>query len=296
MELRQLRYVEAVARCGGFTRAAEDLRVAQPAVSAQVRLLERELGTSLFDRTTRRVEPTEAGHAFLARARRILAEVEAARGEVDDLTSTVRGDLRIGATPVLGPLDLPTLLEEYHRRHPAVRVRLRSGLVDGLLRDVTAGTLDVVLCPVHDELPATLVARRVAREQLVLVTAAGHALAGRVSAQLRDVADQPFVCLPEGSGLHRILTTAARQQGVACRIGFEVAEPALVRALVARGLGVAVLAASAARGDGPPVATYRLEPALRHPPIGLVRVRGKTLSPAVRAWTALVTATAGAAS
>src|SRR6266700_6181921 len=98
MELRQLVYFEAVARHGGFSRAAEQLRIAQPAVSAQVRRLEAELGTPLLERTTRRVALTYAGELFLTRTRAVLGQLEAARGELDELASVMRGRLRIGAT------------------------------------------------------------------------------------------------------------------------------------------------------------------------------------------------------
>ncbi|MFB9839886.1 LysR family transcriptional regulator, partial [Actinoallomurus acaciae] len=115
MELRQLTYFEAVARLGGFSRAAEHLLIAQPAVSAQIRNLERELGTTLFERTTRRVALTHAGELLLARARAVLAEVQGARADLDQLAGVLRGRLSIGATPVLGPLDLPAELAGFHR-------------------------------------------------------------------------------------------------------------------------------------------------------------------------------------
>src|SRR4051794_34268423 len=106
MELRQLRYFAAVASCRNFTRAAELLHVAQPAVSAQIRQLEQELGVTLLARTTRRVALTQAGELFLARTRRVLAELDAARGDLAELTATLRGHVTLGTTPVLGPLDL----------------------------------------------------------------------------------------------------------------------------------------------------------------------------------------------
>src|SRR3954447_26527801 len=102
MELRQLRYFEAVARHSGFTRAAEQLHVAQSAVSAQVRALEAELGTALFTRTTRRVALTEAGELVLHRARRALTELDGARTDLADLAAVLTGRVALGATAVLG--------------------------------------------------------------------------------------------------------------------------------------------------------------------------------------------------
>src|SRR3982750_1045197 len=116
MELRQLTYFEAVARLGGFTRAAEQLHVAQPAVSAQIRALETELGVSLFARTTRRVALTEAGELFLGRARRVLGELDGARTELAELAAVLRGRVTIGSMAVLGGYDLPGALAGFHGR------------------------------------------------------------------------------------------------------------------------------------------------------------------------------------
>src|SRR3954468_21408492 len=105
MELRQLVAFDAVVRTGGFTRAAEQLHIAQPAISAQIGRLESELGVRLLTRTTRSVALTHAGELFLARTRRVLAELEAARTELDDVSAVVRGEVTVGATEVVGTLD-----------------------------------------------------------------------------------------------------------------------------------------------------------------------------------------------
>ena len=283
MELRQLTYFEAVARLGGFSRAAEHLRIAQPAVSAQIRNLERELGTTLFERTTRRVALTHAGELLLVRARAVLAEVQGARTDLDQLAGVLRGRLSIGATPVLGSLDLPAELAGFHRRHPELTLTTRTGLVADLLSGLADGDIDVVLGPIHDDLPQRYRARRLAGESLVVITPPGGS-AGTGTTTLATHRDRPFVCLPAGSGLRSILTRAAADEGFTPRIPFEAADPAGIRALVAAGMGVALLAESAATADGPPVAVRRLKSPPRHPPIGLIHLRDRAPTPAVRAW------------
>lgn len=109
MELRTLTYIDAVARLGTFTGAAREQHVAQPAISAQIASVERELGTSLFVRTHAGAHPTEAGRIVLDRARRIHAELQGLREDLDELQGLVRGTLRIGVTPLLGPIDMPAL-------------------------------------------------------------------------------------------------------------------------------------------------------------------------------------------
>ena len=280
VELRQLTYFEAVARCGGFTRAAAQLHVAQSAVSAQIRLLETELGVPLFQRTTRRVTLTAAGTLFLDRARRALAELDSARGELAEMSEVLRGRVAIGATSVLGPFDLPAALAALHGRYPGIGLTLRSGLIATLLARLDAGEVDLVLGPVHDDLPSRFSAHRLAAEEVVLVVPPGHRPAR--PAALAEVRDSPFVCLSAESGLRAILDTAASAAGFAARVQFETPSPASIRELVSAGLGVALLARSAAERPGPPITVCHLDPPPPHPPIGLIHHRDHRLTAAAR--------------
>lgn len=283
MELRQLVYFESVARHASFTRAAESLRIAQPAVSAQVRQLERDLGTVLLERTTRRVALTHAGELVLAHVRTVLAELDAARADVADLSALLRGQLRLGVTPVLGAFDLPAALALFHRRYPEVRISVQTGLIAELLHQLDQGGFDTVIGPIHDELPERFRPHPLASENLVLITPPGHHTARRISS-LAACRDEQFVCLPPGSGLHTILSTATAEHGFEPRIPFQAGTPTGVRELVAAGLGIALLAESAALSPGPMIDVHHLKPAPRHPPIGSLRLRTRTDTPTVRAW------------
>jgi LysR family transcriptional regulator, transcription activator of glutamate synthase operon len=282
VELRQLTYFEAVVRCGGFTRAAEDLHIAQPAISAQIRRLESELGVPLLARTSRRVALTEAGELFLARVRRIQGELAAARDELDDVGAVQRGRVVLGATGVLGGFDLPAALAGFAQRYPGVSLSLRSGLVGPLLDELADGTVDLVLGPVHADLPPAVVARPLVGDRLVLLAAPGRLPRGG-PVGLADLADEPFVCLPEGSGLRDLLDRMAADAGLPSPVRFEAATPAGVRALVAAGLGVALLAASAVEAPGPAVDTHEVSPPTAHPPFGILRPAGRPPSPAADA-------------
>jgi LysR family transcriptional activator of glutamate synthase operon len=283
VELRQLTYFEAVARAGGFTRAAERLHVAQSAVSAQIRALEAELGMPLFVRTTRRVALTHAGELFLVRARRVLAELDDARTELTHLTAMLRGRVALGATAVVGPFDLPDALAGFYARFPSITLSLHSGLIAGLLAALDAGDVDLVVGPVHADLPSRFSARRIASEDVVLVLPPGHALTREQRPTLAALRTEAFVCLPDGSGLRAILDDAARAAGFEPAVRFETHGPDSIRELVAAGLGVALLARSAAERDGPPVAVRTLAPAPAHPPIGVIHHRDHRLSAAARA-------------
>jgi len=282
VELRQLMYFEAVARSGGFTRAAEQLHVAQSAVSAQIRQLETELGVTLLARTTRRVALTQAGELFLARTRRMLGELDGARGDLAELAAVLRGRVTLGATQVLGSLDLPAALARFSAGYPGVTVALRSGLIAPLLTALDAGTVDLVLGPVHADLPHEYATQPLVDEQLVLVTAPGHRLARQPRVALTDLRDEAFVCLPAGSGLRAILDVAAADAGFQPRVQFETSSPSSIRELVSAGLGVAILAASAARTPGAPVDVHEVQPAPLHPSIGLIHRGDRQLTPAAR--------------
>lgn len=283
VELRQLTYFEAVARCGGFTLAAKQLHVAQSAVSAQIRALEGELGVQLFARTTRRVTLTHAGELFLARTRRVLAELDDARGELGELVAVVRGRVTIGATPVVGPFDLPHALARFHAHYPGVAVTLRSGLISPLLAELDAGNIDLVLGPMHADLASRYSAQRIAEEDLLLILPLAHRLARERRLVLADLRDEPFICLAAESGLRAILDAAAAAAGFTARVQFEAHSPASIRELVSAGLGVALLARSVVELPGPPIDIRRLDPGPPHPPIGLMHHRDRRLSAAAHA-------------
>lgn len=283
MELRQLTYFDAVVRHAGFTRAAENLHVAQPAISAQIRRLETELGTVLLHRSTRRMSLTHAGELFWARTRRVLAELEAARADLDELASVLSGRVRIGATEVLGTLDLPAVMAQFRRRYPGVGLALRSGLVDDLLGALHDGELDIVLGPVHSDMSPRYLAWPLVDESVVLIAAPGHRLGNGRSVDLAAAREESFVCLPAGSGLHTILTEAAAAAGFVARIEFETHSPSSIRELVAAGLGVALVAESAVRRPGPPVEIHPLA-SPRHPSIGIITIHDRPLTPAARTF------------
>lgn len=268
MELRQLVYLDAVVRHGGFGRAAAQLHVAQPAVSAQVRKLERELGATLLSRTTRRVAPTEAGERVLARARRVLAELDGVRADLDALDGVVTGRVRIGAIQALDPFDLSGALAAFHDRHPGVALRLRSGTTRSLVDDLVQDRVDLAVAPVPRDVAAGVVVEPLFTDELVLVTAPDHPTASRGALAVADLAGEPFVGLPAGTGLRAVLDRLAGD--VAVSVPFETVSLPRLRDLVAHGLGVALVARSVAEAPGPPVAVHAVAPEPVWRPVALL--------------------------
>src|ERR1700730_11754656 len=138
MELRHLRYFVAVAQRKHCTRAAEELNLAQPALSQQIQQLERELGVALLERTSRRVRLTPAGEAFLSRAERILAEVEQAQREMQEFAGIKRGRVVIGALQSLDAFHFSALLARFHSRYPEIEIILREEANEELLEHLMA--------------------------------------------------------------------------------------------------------------------------------------------------------------
>jgi DNA-binding transcriptional LysR family regulator len=293
MELRQLAYFDAVVRHGGFTRAAEQLRVAQPAVSAQIRRLESELGVELLARTTRRVRLTRAGELVLARARRALAELDGAHADLAELAGVLRGRVRIGAIQAVGPFDLPAALAAFHARYPEVDLELRTARLRGLVAALDAGEIDLAIGPLPATLPARVAGRRLFTDELVLITAADHPLAGEAELPLSAVRDEPFACLPADSGLRDILDRACASAGFAARVRYESTGVHQLRELVGHGLGVALLARSIAESPGPPVRAHSIMPVPIQRPVGLLRLRDRPLGAAAQRCHAFLATRAG---
>lgn len=264
MELRQLRYVVALADERHFTRAAAREHVAQPALSQQIRKLEDELGVALFHRTTRHVALTEAGVRFVARARRALAELEGAETELQQLRGLLAGSVTIGLSQTPGPLDILRLLADYHERHPGVRLVVREGISIDLAQELAADQLDLAFLT-GETAGAGLHAEPLGAEPLTAVLPPDHALAGRASIQLRTLRHERFVAFPIGATIRTTFDRAAAAEGFTPSVGFETYDASRARAIASAGLGVAILPESDARRPGPDVAVVALtRPKLEH--------------------------------
>ena len=249
MELRHLEVFVAVAEELSFTRASSRLHLVQSGVSSAVKALERDLGAALFDRDRHRVALTHAGQALLPAARATLAAAQAARDAVGEAQGGLRGTITVGTMVSTGGLDLPALLERFHRTHPGVTVRLRhsaSGST-GLARDVVAGGLDLALLSLPGQVPAGLSLRPVTEEPLVVISRPEHPLAGR-RVRLAQLAGESFIDFPPGWGNRAVADRAFAAAGLDREVPFEAADFTSVIALVRAGLGIAFLPARAAAG------------------------------------------------
>jgi DNA-binding transcriptional LysR family regulator len=264
MELRQLRYLVALADERHFTRAALREHVAQPALSQQIRRLEAEVGVGLVDRTTRRVALTEAGELLVTRARRALAEVDGALAELGELAGVRAGHLTIGAIPTTGPFDLSGLVADFLALHPSVELTVREQTSDELADMLRLDQLDLAFLSATERIESHgLGLHQLVAEELVVVMPVDHELATRDVVRLAELADGPFVGYRQGTRLRELLECAAREAGFEPRIALESIESRRIRSLVSLGLGVAIVPRSEADEPGDAVAVAALtEPSL----------------------------------
>lgn len=259
MDLRQLRYLVALAEEGNFTRAAASVHVAQPALSQQIRRLEDELGLALVERTTRRVALTEAGGLLVVRARRILAELEAASSELEAVRGMYTGHVTLGAMHTMGPVDLSLAVAAFAERHPDVLFTVREQSSEEMAEMLRVDELDLAFLSVTERVESHgLGLHRLVLEELVAVLPPGHRLARRRQLRMADLADEPFVSFRAGARLRELLMSAGREAAFEPRVTLESNESQRIRRLVSRGLGVAILPRSDAEGPGAEVAVVTL--------------------------------------
>lgn len=253
VQLQQLAYFVAVAEVRHFTQAAEILRVAQPSLSKQIRALESELSVSLFSRARGNITLTPAGEALLPLAKRILADVETARLEVQELAGLKRGRVRLGATPSLCAGLLADVLRRFHDAYPGIQLLVEEGGSRDLVRELTRGSLDMalVILPLQGDPP--LDTTPILREFLVVASPTGAEtglperslkaaqLPRRSYLRIEDLRNRPLVMFRPGYDLREATISACRAAGFEPRFAVEGGEMDAVLRFVEVGLGVAVV-------------------------------------------------------
>lgn len=251
MELHQLRYVTAVVDAGTFTAGAQTVRVSQSGVSTQIAKLERELGVTLFDRTSRRVSLTAEGRTLLPVIRQALTGIDAVTDTANAIRGVMTGSLRVGAVTGLTWDPLVDALAVMHDSHPGIDVRLIEGLSDDLMRALRDGGLDVAVAGWAGDAPADLLTRVIVEDALCAVLAPDHPWASSTTLDTAQLLTADLISLPVGTGARAALDAAAARIGMTATPRWEVTTPAQVSLLARRGIGVGALSENTAAGfDG----------------------------------------------
>ncbi|MFE7385714.1 LysR family transcriptional regulator [Streptomyces zhihengii] len=244
LNLERLRTLDALARHGSVSAAAEGLHVTTSAVSQQMAKLEREVGQQLLARNGRGVRLTDAGRLLADHAARILSQVELAQSDIEAQRGQVVGEVRLGAFPTAARGLFPGTVGALRARHPELRVRTREMEPESGIRSVIRGDLDlaIVLDWSNKRLPvpAGLAQARLLDDVTDVAMPAGHRLAGREEVDLAEFAEDDWVSWPEGEFCHDWLVFTLRSQGVEPRIAHMAGEHHTQLALIEAGLGVCV--------------------------------------------------------
>lgn len=254
MEIQQLRVFLKVAEHEGFTKAARELGISQPAISQQIARLEGELGRPVFERQGRRIRLTEAGELLRRRALRIVSQVDDAKRLLRDDGET--GTVVVSAIPTIAPYFLPKLLRAFREKRPQARVEVNEEVTEVILKRCAQGEIDVGILALPAE-RGYLRFEVLFEEELLLATAADHPLADRDRVELDDLRDLPFVLLDEAHCL------SADIQGFCRRRQFQpigtgrTNQLATVQELVALGFGISFIPGMARALDVDPRRAYR---------------------------------------
>ena len=279
MDTRQLAAFCAVVERRSFSQAAEQLGVTQPAVSLQIRSLEKRLGTQLLDRSGRRVEPTEAGNRLYRSAQRLLAMEEQLLADLgDEAEGELAGRLEIGASTGPGGTVLPVALAEFQQLHPGVHVALAVSDTQHVVEQVARREVELGVVGASRR-HRGVVFEPFFRDEVVLAVPRGHRFADK-TVTLEELKGEPVVLMQEGAGVRQVIEEELRAAGVRLRdldVRLELGLQESARSAVISGYGITFISRSAIEADiaAGTVATARVEGLEPSREISLVRSIGR---------------------
>lgn len=252
-----MRYFREIARARHLTRAAQALGVTQPALSAVVKKLEKEVGAPLLDRTGRGVELTEAGRVFLSHAEESLAAADRGVGAVRQLLGLEHGSIRVGGGATATTCLLPPVVSYFRKAHPGVRFYVREAGSSAVAAAVLSGELDlgIVTLPIEVAGAASLVRVPLVEDELRLVGLRGAGPKGTRSSdsersfRWRDVQDKPFVAFEAGTAVRDIVDRSARRAGVTLNVVMELRSIESIQSMVKAGIGVGLVSRFSLAGE-----------------------------------------------
>jgi DNA-binding transcriptional LysR family regulator len=286
MEIRQLRALIAIADTGTFTAAARRLHVTQAAVSMQIRQLEDEVGTQLFARTPRRVRLTEAGEKLAARAKRILAEHDAAVVDLRELSGSLQHRLRIGtASTRVTAAPLPAILQELREQHPDTDITVVSGTSEKLVRQILAGDLDLAFVSLPVEVPE-IETEALETDALVAIAGPDHPLSRRRVVTAAHLAAEKLILSESGGNTRRLIDEFFSSAGVKPKVVMELSRQTAINRMVEQQLGVSIAPLAAVEEEirrGTLVARS-IEGASLHWQLGLAHLRTAPETPVSKSF------------
>ncbi|PLY00870.1 MAG: LysR family transcriptional regulator [Desulfuromonas sp.] len=260
MDLRQIKAFVAVANARNFTRAAEQLRIAQPAVSMSIARLEEELGLPLFNRNGRQIALTAEGEVFLRHAERILEDVAAAETEMGELRGLTAGEVRIGIPPMMSSYYFPRVIADFRAEYPHLQLAVKGEGAARIQQLISSGEIDLGVIA-GSRIPTGLAAHCFLREEIVACVPSNHPLATRESVRLEELLSEPLILFKRGYYMRELTDELMRGLHKEPNVVFETNLFSLVRSLVAEGVGVSTLLRMVA-ADEPKITPVSFDPPL----------------------------------
>ncbi|MBX3380782.1 MAG: LysR family transcriptional regulator [Phycisphaeraceae bacterium] len=281
MELTQLRYFREIAKSGHMTKAARTLGVSQPALSAMLRKLEAEVGTSLLHRTGKGVELSEAGKVFLRHADESVRRADEGLHEVRRLSGLETGSIRAGAGATAASYILPSVVSDMRRAHPGLKFYVREMGSSAIVEAILNGELDlgIVTLPVRNVGAKQLVLRSLVDDELRLITPPRHKLAKETSFRWSDLKGESVIGFEAGSAVREVVDQAAAASGVTLDVVMELRSIQSIQQMVAAGVGVGFVSRLSDAPKRLPSLTPKSEPLVRE--LAIVRRSDHTPSTAV---------------
>lgn len=290
MTLRQLESFLAVARAGSFRGAASVLALSQPALSQQVKELESELGTPLFDRLGRSVALTEAGRLLQGYATRVFSTLDDARASIAELTGLTRGSLLIGASTTPGAYLLPALIARYRNRYPGINVALRIANSREIEARVGQGEMDLGIVGGHLSEANEICIQAKLRDELVLIVPPSHPFARRREIRPELLRKERLILREPGSATRHVTEQALKKARIAPAETIELEHTEAIKRAVIAGLGLSVVSvyAISAEEESGSLVSVRLKGLLLSRHFHVIRRESRQLSPASRAFVELL--------
>ena len=281
MELTQLRYFREIAKSGHMTKAARTLGVSQPALSAMLRKLEAEVGTSLLHRTGKGVELSEAGKVFLRHADESIRRADEGLHEVRRLSGLETGSIRAGAGATAASYILPSVVSDMRRAHPGLKFYVREMGSSAIVEAILNGELDlgIVTLPIRGVGAKQLVLRSLVDDELRLITPPRHKLAKETSFRWADLKGESVIGFEAGSAVREVVDQAAAASGITLDVVMELRSIQSIQQMVAAGVGVGFVSRLSDAPKRLPSLTPKGEPLVRE--LAIVRRSDHTPSTAV---------------
>lgn len=260
MDLRQLQVFLEVARQGSFTRAAEQLHIAQPAVSISIRKLEEDLDLTLLNRQGKRVTLTAEGETLLGHAERILDNCSEAEAEMAELRGLGSGEVRVGIPPMMSSYYFPRIIKEFRQRYPNLKLSVNGEGAASIQRMISKGEIDMGVIAGH-RVPEGLECQHFLREEIVACVPPDHPLADGKTLTLPAFFREPQIVFKQGYYMRELMDALAEENNLKPKVVFETNLFSLVRSLVKERLGISTFLRMVVRGD-PELAAVSFDPPL----------------------------------